>query len=104
MLICPICGLALNTRAQLNTHLEVKHRMQWLTVKPDGDAFEMEIHREFPEGGWIQIGAFWRISDDQYFIALGQGIYAGEVDEDKLNADIAKFLGLGKRVSHDQQR
>lgn len=99
MVICPICGLALNTRAQFNTHLGVKHRMQWLTVKPSGNGFEMQIHRTYPEEGeWLEIGGFSRPSDDQDFIILGQDIYAGEVDEDKLLADISEFLGLGKRV------
>jgi hypothetical protein len=71
---------------------------KFLTIKPFGNQFKMQIHHSYPKGGWVQIGVFWRASDNQRFIALGQGIYAGEVDEDKLSADIADFLNLGKRI------
>ena len=98
MHVCPICGWPMPSLSQLSTHMEIKHKVQYLTVKPSGDQFEMETHRTLPEGDWIQIGWFCRTSDGQHFIAFGQDIYAGEVDENKLSADIAEFLGLGKRL------
>lgn len=75
--------------------------MEWVkycTVKPSGDGLEMQIRNVWPEGPWYKIGDMYRDSDGQHFIVIAQGLYAGQVDEDKLSADIAEFLGLGKRV------
>lgn len=99
MKLCPVCGWPLNGISQLKTHLEIKHAdVKYVTIKPFGNQFKMQIHHKYPDGDWVHIGGFLRSSDNQAFIALGQGIYAGEVDVDKLNADVAGFLGLGKRV------
>lgn len=96
---CPICNLALNSQRHLKTHLEIKHReLKYLTVELDGDQFKMKIRQSYPDGEWDFIGKFWRAHDDQRFIALGRGIYAGEVDEERLSTDIAKVLDLGKWV------
>src|SRR5688572_22459456 len=99
MNMCPVCGWPLNGERQLKTHLEVKHSdVKYVAVKPFGNQFKMQIHQSYPKGDWLPIGGFLRTSDSQQFVALGQGIYAGEVKADKLSADIAEFLGLGKRV------
>lgn len=99
MNICPVCGWSLNGERQLKTHLEIKHGdVQYVTIKPFGNQFKMQIHHKYPAGNWLHIGGFLRRSDNQQFVALGQGIYADEVDVDKLNADVAEFLGLGRRI------
>lgn len=99
MNLCPVCGWPLNSLGHLKTHLKIKHQdVKYLTVKPFGNQFKMQIHHLYPKGEWDQIGNFLRFSDNQQFITLGRDLYAGEVNEAQLSADIAKFLGLGKRV------
>lgn len=99
MHVCPVCGWPLNTRGQLETHIEIKHsEVKFVAVTLHDGQFRIQIYHAYPPGEWDEIGGFWRASDDQHFVVLGQGIYAGEVDSDKLSADIAVFLGLGKRV------
>lgn len=99
MNVCPVCGWPLNGERQLKTHMGIKHKgMKFLTVTPVGNDFDIQVHDVYPDGDWLGIGNFLRFTDSQRFLALGQGIYAGEVDADKLTAAIADFLGLGKRV------
>lgn len=96
---CPVCGWPLHSLSELKTHLEIKHKgVRYLTIEPSGSDFKMGNLHSYPEGDWDQIGGFWRASDDQQFVVLGKGIYAGEVDMDELSAAISDFLGLGKRV------
>lgn len=99
MSVCPVCGWPLNGERQLKNHVQIKHRnVNFVTVTLSDEQFKMQSREVYPSGEWLPIGNFWRASDNKMFIALGQGIYAGEVDVDKLGADIADFLGLGKRV------
>lgn len=100
MFLCPICGWPLHTANEMKTHIEIKHNeVKFLTIKPFGNQFKMQIHHNYPKGKWDLLGGFWRKHDDQHFIALGQGVYAGEVDADKLSADVSEFLGLGRQVN-----
>lgn len=99
MNVCPVCGLPLNGKRALNTHLEVKHGdAKYLTVEPSGREFTIKIRDTYPKGSWDHIGIFLRESDEQHFIVLGRGIYAGEVSTERLSAAISDFLGLGRRI------
>lgn len=99
MKVCPVCGWPLASTRQIKTHMGIEHAdVKFVTVLPSDGKFEMSVHDTYPDGDWLKIGNFWRTNDNQPFIALGQGLYAGEVDADQLGAHIADFLGLGKRV------
>ncbi len=46
----------------------------------------------------IKIGQYYRFHDQTHISVYSKKIYADEVDQKKLEEDLSRFLGLGKKL------
>ncbi len=71
----------------------------YITVKKRGRKLTFDKHENHPPGNWDEIGTFYRADTDTWFSILGRGIYASEVDADKLSDGVADVIGMGRRLT-----